>query len=212
MPARRAAAPRIAAPPKLVHARTAFPLDGPALRIVAVADTHSHPHRDLQTRLRELAPARIFHAGDVGDLGVLRDLERIAPVTAVRGNIDGHELPDVVTIDVRSGEVTLIRILLTHIAVYGPKLRADVARMAQAEDASLVVCGHSHVPFAAHDRGITVFNPGSVITVFNPGSVGPRRFQLPIVLGAIDVSATGVSVRHIDCETGAPWRPAPRAG
>ena len=80
----------------------------------------------------------------------------------------------------------------------GPRLRADVARIARAEDASLVVCGHSHVPFAASDRGITVFNPGSV---------GPRRFQLPIVLGVIDVSAKGVSVFHIDCETGLPWKP-----
>jgi predicted phosphodiesterase len=61
-----------------------------------------------------------------------------------------------------------------------------------------VVCGHSHVPFAAHDRGITVFNPGSA---------GPRRFQLPIVFGVIDVSTEGVSVRHIECETGLPWKP-----
>jgi predicted phosphodiesterase len=99
---------------------------------------------------------------------------------------------------VRAGERTLLNILLTHVAVCGPKLRADVARLARAEDASLVVCGHSHVPFAAHDEGITVFNPGSV---------GPRRFQLPIALGVIDVSAEGVSVRHVDCETGRPWRP-----
>jgi predicted phosphodiesterase len=107
-------------------------------------------------------------------------------------------LPDFVTVHVCSGDATLLNILLTHVAVYGPKLRADVARVARAEDASLVVCGHSHVPFAAHDRGITVFNPGSV---------GPRRFQLPIVLGVIDVSPQGVSVRHIDCETGLAWKP-----
>jgi uncharacterized protein len=116
----------------------------------------------------------------------------------VRGNIDGRDLPDLVTIDVRSDDCTLLKILLTHIALYGPKLRADVARVARAEDASLVVCGHSHVPFAAQEGGITVFNPGSV---------GPRRFQLPIVLGVIDVSVNGVSVRHVDCETGRPWRP-----
>jgi hypothetical protein len=83
-------------------------------------------------------------------------------------------------------------------AVYGPKLRADVARIAAAEDVSLVVCGHSHVPFAGIDRGLTVFNPGSV---------GPRRFRLPIAFGAIDLTAGGVSVRHVDCETGLPWRP-----
>jgi predicted phosphodiesterase len=73
-----------------------------------------------------------------------------------------------------------------------------VAKTARAEDASLVVCGHSHVPFAAHHGGITVFNPGSV---------GPRRFTLPIVLGTIEWSGGRVSVRHVACETGLPWRP-----
>jgi putative phosphoesterase len=175
-------------------------MDGISLRVVAVADTHGRPHPELGARIADLAPAHILHAGDVGDLSVLRDLENHAPVTAVRGNIDGRDLPDFVTLHVRSGERTLLNILLTHVAVYGPKLRADVARVARAEDATLVVCGHSHVPFAAHDRGITVFNPGSV---------GPRRFRLPIVLGVIDVSEDGVSVRHIDCETGLAWVPRP---
>jgi putative phosphoesterase len=170
------------------------------LRIIAVADTHGHPHPALGARIDELAPAHIFHAGDVGDLAILRSLEKHAPVTAVRGNIDGHDLPDFITVGVRHGEQPLLSILLTHVAVYGPKLRADVARIAHAEGASLVVCGHSHVPFAAHDRGITVFNPGSV---------GPRRFQLPIVLGVIEVTAARVSIRHVDCETGLHWQPLP---
>jgi putative phosphoesterase len=183
---------------KPVHVREQLRLDRGTLRIVAVADTHGRPHTKLGTRIVELAPTQIFHAGDVGDLAVLGDLERYAPVIAVRGNIDGRDLPDFVTIAVRANERTLLNILLTHVAVYGPKLRADVARIAQAEDASLVVCGHSHVPFAAQDKGITVFNPGSV---------GPRRFQLPIVLGVVDVTAQGASVRHIDCETGLPWTP-----
>jgi putative phosphoesterase len=191
--------PRLAtAAPKLVHVREVIRLGSGATRIVAVADTHGRPHLELGTRIDEVAPAHILHAGDVGDVTVLRNLEKHAPVTAVRGNIDGRDLPDFVTIEMRNDNGTLLNILMTHIALYGPKLRADVARIARAEDASLVVCGNSHVPFAARDRGITVFNPGSV---------GPRRFELPIVLGVIDVSATGVSVRHIDCETGLPWRP-----
>ncbi|HSY25791.1 MAG TPA: metallophosphoesterase family protein [Polyangiaceae bacterium] len=164
-----------------------------------MADTHGRAHPGLGARIDDLAPAHIFHAGDVGDLAVLRSLEKHAPVTAVRGNIDGHGLPDFVTVAVRHSDQDLLHILLTHVAVYGPRLRADVARIARAEDASLVICGHSHVPFAAQDKGITVFNPGSV---------GPRRFQLPIVLGVIDVTPTGVSVHHRDCETGLPWSPA----
>jgi predicted phosphodiesterase len=90
-----------------------------------------------------------------------------------------------------------MRLLMTHIAVYGPNLRADVAKLATAAGASLVVCGHSHVPFIGHDRQLTVFNPGSI---------GPRRFHLPIVFGTIDIAAT-VMLAHVDCETGRPWVP-----
>ncbi len=185
---------------KLVRQRKRIAFTEETLRIVAVADTHGLPHPALGERITEAAPHQIFHAGDVGDRGVLDMLEAFAPVTAVRGNIDGHapDLPDLVTIDIANENGILLKILLVHIAVYGPKLRADIARVAHAEDASLVVCGHSHVPFAAHDRGVTVFNPGSV---------GPRRFHLPIVLGVIDVGAKGVSVRHVDCETGRLWTP-----
>jgi uncharacterized protein len=182
------------------HTRASLPFTGEALRIVAVADTHSNPHPDLGARLAELAPDHILHAGDIGDLAVLDALRAHAPLTVVRGNIDerANDLPDVVTLDVSDAQGTLLKILMLHIAVYGPKLRADAVRLAKAEDASLVVCGHSHVPFAAHDRGVTVFNPGSV---------GPRRFQLPIVLGVIEVSRAGIRVRHVDCETGQAWRP-----
>lgn len=174
--------------------------DEDALRIAVVADTHSQPHPNLDARLAEIAPHHVLHAGDIGNRSVLRALERHAPLIAVRGNIDerASDLPDVATIAIQNGDATLLKILLLHIAVNGPKLRADVARLAKAEDASLVVCGHSHVPFAAHDRGVTVFNPGSV---------GPRRFHLPIVLGVIDVTKSGVSIRHVDCETGDRWKP-----
>ena len=191
--------------PRLKHER--FSLEGEALRIVAVADTHSRPHADLGRHIEALAPNRIVHAGDIGARKVLDDLARHAPVTAVRGNIDelGEPVagsagggtartPDVVVIDVGG----LLKILLTHIAVNGLRLRPDALRLAKAEGAALVVCGHSHVPFATHDRGVTVFNPGSA---------GPRRFQLPIVFGVIDVTMTGVTVRHIDCETGEAWVP-----
>jgi putative phosphoesterase len=185
----------------VVERRETFELASGALRIAAVADTHARPHPDLGRHLAALAPDRILHAGDIGAPSVLSDLARHAPVTAVRGNVDALGEPDLVLIDVRDGASTVLTILLTHVAVSGPKLRADVLRRAKAAGASLVVCGHSHVPLAAQDRGVGVFNPGSA---------GPRRFQLPILFGVIDVARTGVSLRHVDCETGEAWRPAGR--
>lgn len=172
-----------------------------ALRIVVVADTHSEPHPKAEELIRELAPDHILHAGDIGSLEVIEHLQKIAPTTAVRGNIDVHavDLPDAVTIDVRDADDdTLFKALLFHIAVYGPKLRADAAKLARAHDAKLVICGHSHVPFIGRDRGLSVFNPGSI---------GPRRFHLPIVFGVMDIQPQRVEMKHIDCETGQRWLP-----
>jgi uncharacterized protein len=171
--------------------------DGP-LRLAVIADTHSQPHPAMAARLAELTPLAILHAGDVGDPAILDQLAAFAPVYAVRGNIDtrSRDLPDVLVLDIPARAP--LRILLTHIAVYGPKLRADVARMAEAEGATLIVCGHTHVPFIGSDRGLTVFNPGSI---------GPRRFALPIVLGSIELTPVGFSLAHIDAATGQTWLP-----
>jgi uncharacterized protein len=164
-----------------------------------VADTHSRPHPAAAQRLAELGPDAILHAGDIGELAVLDGLAKVAPVFAVRGNIDApSDVPDLRLLELASGDAVKLRILLVHIAVYGPKLRKEVGRVALTERASLVVCGHSHVPFIGRDRGLCVFNPGSI---------GPRRFQLPIVLGAIEISTGNARLRHIDCETGEPWSP-----
>jgi hypothetical protein len=168
--------------------------------LAVVADTHSRPHPSSAELIAALRPHAILHAGDIGDLSVLEGLSSIAPLFAIRGNIDTRapDLPDELTLEVRDDQRSLLKLLLTHIAVYGPRLRADAAKRARAEGASLVVCGHSHVPFLGRDRGIAVFNPGSI---------GPRRFQLPIVFGVIDIEPSRVRMRHVDCETGLPWQP-----
>lgn len=170
------------------------------LRLAIVADTHSKPHPKAARHIAALAPTAILHAGDIGDLSVLDALGDIAPVIAVRGNIDerANDVPDTVTIDLRAGDASAMKLLLLHIAVHGPKIRADAARIAHREGVKLIVCGHSHVPFIGRDRGLTVFNPGSI---------GPRRMHLPIVFGVLEIAAGKLSLRHVDCETGAEWMP-----
>jgi uncharacterized protein len=174
--------------------------DGGGLRLAVVADTHSQPHPAAVEHLRALAPAAILHAGDIGDLGVLDQLAQVARVIAVRGNIDERvdEVPDSITIDVRASGESALKLLLMHIAVHGPRIRADAARLAESRGAQLIVCGHSHVPFIGRDRGLTVFNPGSI---------GPRRFHLPIVFGVLEIASGKLSFRHVDCESGADWSP-----
>ncbi|MCA2978901.1 MAG: metallophosphoesterase family protein [Myxococcaceae bacterium] len=188
-------------PPPFTSARARVPLrpDG-SLRVGLVADTHSRPDARGLELLRSLCPDVLLHAGDIGDRAVLEAFGAIAPVHAVRGNIDERatDLPDGLTLELTHGGATQLTIFLTHVALAGPRVRADAARRARAAKASLIVCGHSHVPFAGQERGLTVFNPGSI---------GPRRFTLPILFGVMEVAPAGVSLRHVDCETGRRWEP-----
>ena len=186
---------------KRLDTSTTLTLCDGALRIVVVSDTHGRPHPKSAEVIAAQHPHHILHAGDIGEIEVLERLAKIAPISAVRGNIDPHAngMPDTLTLDVRDGDERLFKMLLLHIAVNGPKLRADAVRLAQAEGARIVVCGHSHVPFIGRDRDLTIFNPGSI---------GPRRFQLPIVFGVMEISRQRVAMKHIDCESGQQWLPA----
>lgn len=180
--------------------QVSVPLAGGAVRLVVVADTHSAPHPRAAELIAREKPDRILHAGDIGDLAVLEMLAEIAPTSAVRGNIDIQttSVPDALTIELVDQGESVFRLLMLHIAVAGPKIRADAARRATAAGAGLVVCGHSHVPFIGRDRGLTVFNPGSI---------GPRRMHLPIVFGVLELKERRMSLKHVDCETGAQWLP-----
>lgn len=174
--------------------------DDGSIRLAVVSDTHSDPHDRAVDVIAQLHPDAVLHAGDIGELRVLDKLATVCPVMAVRGNIDVRlpGLADEMIVEVVSREGLILRILMLHIGIYGSKLRAEVARLAREEAASVVVCGHSHVPFIGREREITVFNPGSI---------GPRRFSLPIVFGMIEINESELRLSHIDCETGRPWAP-----
>ncbi len=183
------------------RAQAQIPLrpDG-SLRVGIVADTHSSPHEQGLQHLESRAPDVILHAGDIGDLSVLERLSLIAPVHAVRGNIDvrAPQLPDVLILEFTLNATLQFRALLTHIAIAGTRIRADAARTARAAGASVIICGHSHVPFLGQEKGLSIFNPGSI---------GPRRFRLPILFGMMELSPAAVTLRHFDAETGNVWLP-----
>lgn len=180
------------------RAHESVPVNDGAITIAVIADTHSEPHPRAPELVAAEQPDVILHAGDIGALSVIDQFRSIAPTIAVRGNIDENVLPDAITLDLMDGDESLFTILLCHIAVNGPKLRADAARLAKAEEAQLVVCGHSHVPFIGRDKNLAIFNPGSI---------GPRRFHLPIVFGVMKLAAGKLVMKHVDCETGATWFP-----
>ena len=124
----------------------------------------------------------ILHAGDIGDDGVIKELASIAPVTAVRGNVD-REGPT----SLYPTEVTLAlagyRIFLTH-EVKPPKREADFAlEQYQQAGVEVVVYGHSHIPYQ---------QLWGDILFFNPGAAGKRRFKVIPSIGFLTLPPAGV--------------------
>jgi uncharacterized protein len=164
------------------------------MRIGVVSDTHGFFDPGLEDLLAGVE--LILHAGDVGKQEVLHELERIAPVRAVRGNVDPPQLGLPLTMTASFGGVQME---LLHVL---PGAQTDVekwARPAQAKERALqardaflqgfdsntrvVIFGHSHVPCVVALAG-TLF--------FNPGSAGKQRFSIPRCCGILDVSPKAV--------------------
>ena|ERR1700728_4139619 len=116
----------------------------------------------------------ILHLGDVGDPEILGALAKLAPVTAIRGNIDTHglcaRLPETEVATLAGREFYMLHDV--------QQLDLDPA----AAGFAAVLYGHSHKPAIRHHKGVLYFNPGSC---------GPRRFELPISCGQITIDKNG---------------------
>lgn len=123
----------------------------------------------------------ILHAGDVGSPEILASLKKIAPVVAVRGNVDEGPWADTLPITevVQVGLVTIYMLHILKSLDLNPK----------ASEFSIVVSGHSHKPLQERKDGVLFINPGSA---------GPRRFQLPVTVARLDLKATPWRVEFVD--------------
>lgn len=147
------------------------------LRIGVISDTHGLVRPGAVKALQGVS--RILHAGDIGKPDVLEALRVIAPVTAVRGNVDGglwaSALPETEVVEI--GGMSLY--LLHNIQ----ELDLDPA----AGGFRAVIYGHSHMP-AVDERNGVLF--------LNPGSAGPRRFRLPVSLALLRVGEAHPSIDY----------------
>jgi putative phosphoesterase len=141
--------------------------------IGVISDTHGLLRPEAVEALR--GSDHIIHAGDVGAPEILEKLSTIAPVTAIRGNIDKGDwargLPETQVIEL--GGVLIYVLHDLHQLDLKPK----------AAGFSVVVSGHSHVP-KPEVRDSVLY--------FNPGSAGPRRFKLPVTLGRLTLVSGAV--------------------
>jgi uncharacterized protein len=158
--------------------------------IGVIANTHS---------LFDPAIARHFsgvdhniHAGDIGNRSVIEQLQMIAPVTAVSGNVDGYEesgFPTEALIKLNS-----FRIAIRHVVFEGGKLTKEGKAFLDRTRPDICIFGHTHQP-KSEWLGDTL--------LFNPGSAGPKRFILPRMVGRITIGIRR-SARHIRLEDRVP--------
>ena len=146
-----------------------------------ISDTHGLLRTEAFAALR--GSDYIIHAGDVGDPAILDKLAEIAPVTAVRGNVDhgswAQKIPATNLLEV--GEVS---IYVLH-SIQELDVKPEAAKFAA------VVYGHSHVPIHEVKNGVIYFNPGSA---------GPRRFKLPVSLGRLTIEGGKIKAKILSLE------------
>jgi putative phosphoesterase len=149
------------------------------MKIGVISDTHGLLRPEAVEALR--GTQYILHAGDVGDPSILQRLRQIAPVTAIRGNIDEGQtcdfLPPIELVELEGKTFYLLHSL--------QRLDLDPA----AADIAAVLSGHSHRPSIEWRNGVLFMNPGSA---------GPRRFSLPVTVGVIDIDRGEMKAQILD--------------
>ena len=151
---------------------------GAVIRIGIISDTHGLLRPEALNALQ--GAEHILHAGDVGDPAILDTLGAIAPVTAIRGNIDEggscSHLPPSELIELNGRNIYMLH---------------DVKKLdlnPEAAGIAAVVFGHSHKPLVERRRGVLFLNPGSA---------GPRRFQLPVTVAWLHIEARGLRAQIV---------------
>jgi uncharacterized protein len=140
-----------------------------AFRIGIISDTHGLLRPEALRRLSRVD--HIIHGGDIGRPGLIEELRRVAPVTAIRGNVDKGDWAEAYP------ETEMVRLAERSIFILHDLKALQIDPV--VEDVQVVVSGHSHVP---------KINTVGGVLYLNPGSAGRRRFKLPITIATLDVS------------------------
>ena len=144
-----------------------------------ISDTHGK--LDEQVLKVFAGVSHIVHAGDIGDEELIWRLEKLAPVIAVRGNIDSDTMcyPNE-RLAVIGGRTFFIRHQFATVEKMSPAQR----RLIEQRMPDVVIFGHSHQAYSGHWRGTLLFNPGGA---------GPKRFSLPRTVGLLTLGEDGIA-------------------
>lgn len=144
------------------------------MKVGIISDTHGLLRPEAATAFRGVD--HIIHAGDIGDRQVIAGLAAIAPVTAIRGNVD--------TDDWASAYPAEASVTLAGRAFFILHDRKALGVDPAAEGFAAVISGHSHKPGSEIVDGVLYVNPGSA---------GPRRFKLPVTVAIVDIATAGMT-------------------
>jgi putative phosphoesterase len=143
-----------------------------------ISDTHGLLRPEALTALAQAE--HILHAGDVGNIEILAQLGEIAPVTAIRGNVDTFgpcaELPATEAVELAGRLFYMVHSI------------ADLNIAPAKAGFAAVIFGHSHHP---------KFDTRNGVLYLNPGSAGPRRFNLPVTVALIRMNAGSLHPRIV---------------
>jgi putative phosphoesterase len=152
--------------------------------IGVISDTHGLLRPEALAAL--LGSAYIIHAGDIGDPDILKKLVEIAPVTAIRGNVDR---------DAWANKIPLTNVLeVGGVSIYVLHSLQDLDLKPEAAGFDAVISGHTHMPKQETKNGVLYFNPGSA---------GTRRFRLPVTIGRLKIKNGKVSGEIVELLPGA---------
>ena len=143
-----------------------------AFRIGIISDTHGLLRPEAVGRL--VGVDHIVHAGDIGKSDIISALHSIAPVTAIKGNVDKGEWA------AKYADTEIVRLAGMSIYVLHDLKALQIDPAARGID--IVISGHTHVPKVETVEGVLYLNPGSA---------GRRRFKLPITLATIEITSDG---------------------
>jgi uncharacterized protein len=152
-----------------------FQIMGRKQLIGVISDTHGVFDPKVPAAFKNVD--HILHAGDIGNLLVYQQLQQLAPVTAIRGNIDGENSP-LEFEPQRTFDLYGIRFFMVHVLGHPHRLKPEIEKQISRIQPGVVIFGHSHQPFM-EKKGPILF--------FNPGSAGPKRFSLPRCLGLLEI-------------------------
>jgi putative phosphoesterase len=147
------------------------------LSIGLISDTHGLLRNEVYAAFE--AADEILHAGDVGDPAILTELEVIAPVSAVYGNVDGWDVRESAA-ECLELERCGVKIVVIHGHQFGSPRAEDL--VAAYPESSVIVYGHTHQPTIQEVDGTLVVNPGSA---------GHQRFGKPVTAAMLELSPDG---------------------